>query len=252
MPSMPARLPTLAAPLLVAALALLGCEDPPARLPCEPGVPCEAASAEVCAHGLEATLYGRAAFAEGTCVARDEATCRASAITCAHFGQCAFSPTPRADACRARADRDLLASRDPGCTRGTCVAVADADCANARVCREEGRCTAKDNVCVATAETCRASSLCQAVGFCSVTAQGTCRAATPADCVRTEPCERFGACAPRDGRCVPCESSSACRSDGACELVGQTCRATSDLHCRAAEVCRSGGRCRAFQGACVR
>lgn len=238
------------------ALLLVACAEPPDAPFCEPGVACPSASPDHCASGLEATLHGRAAFADQTCVARDEATCRASTLTCAHFGQCSYAPTASgrtsSGACPKDSDRDHLASRDPRCTRHTCVAEGD-DCKASRVCREEGRCTARDGICVATDTTCQSADLCQTLGFCTLIGD-RCRP-TAADCLRSERCKDFGDCGLRGERCAPCERSDGCRQDGLCALVdgpAPACRATDPSHCRASEACKREGRCRQHQGRCER
>jgi hypothetical protein len=237
--------------LALVIFAALGCEAPPYRPLCEPGIPCISASTEVCAKGPEARLHGRAALVDGTCGPRDEATCQRSEITCRIFGQCAMPTAPRAADCAAERDRDFLASRDPRCAKGTCIAARDEDCQAATVCDLEGRCAAKDGVCVARSPAdCEASDLCRALGACSLVGD-RCEAA-PADCAATDICATFGECGHAKGTCVACERSDACRREGLCERVGTTCRATSDAHCRRAEACAQGQRCRAFQGACTR
>lgn len=243
----------LTALALAIALTLVACTDA-TRPICEPGVPCAHASEAACAAGLEATLYGRAAFADGTCVARDDATCRNSALTCAYFGQCAFSPTAPTTtrACQARTDRDFHASRDPACAAGTCVAASDADCTAAAICLEEGRCTAKNTLCVGTATSCKDSTLCQTLGWCAPHPNGQCRPATPADCQASARCDSFGDCGLRGDTCTACNRSDACRTDGLCATVGGICRATETNHCRPSEACKTSGRCRALHGACVR
>ncbi len=219
---------------------------------CEPGMPCPHASEAACAAGPEATLYGRAAFANGTCIARDDATCRASTVTCAYFGQCAFSPTAPATTCQARTDRDFQASRDPTCTAGTCIAATDADCAAAAICREEGRCTARNNICVGSPATCKDSTLCRTLGWCALQPNGQCRPASPTDCQASARCQSFGDCGLRGDTCTACNRSDACRTDGLCAAVAGICRATDTSHCRPSEACRTSGRCRALHGACVR
>jgi hypothetical protein len=231
------------------AVCLVACTAPPAEPFCEPGVPCAVATAEYCAHGLESKLYGRAAFSDSTCVARDDTTCRDAALTCAQFGQCSFSPTAPTGTCAASADRDFLASRDPACTRGTCVARGN-DCEAARVCRDEGRCVARDGVCVADDKSCRDAAYCATLGWCT-SKNGRCRP-TAADCARSERCDRFGDCGLRGESCASCERSDGCRAEGLCALVERSCRATDTARCRASEACQREQRCRAFQGACVR
>lgn len=238
--------------VVAASLVAAACSEPPARPLCEPHELCLPASEEACASGPEARLYGRAGYANGTCVARDEATCRASTVTCAHFGQCAFSPTPpRPGPCPGGGNRDFLASRNPSCISSTCVAASDEDCRAARVCTEEGRCTASGGICVAENEAdCRASANCPKLGWCQRTTDGQCRPAAITDCQRSERCQRFGDCGLRGAGCSPCRSSDACRVEGLCERVQATCRATEPRHCQASEACKREGRCRLERGAC--
>jgi hypothetical protein len=242
------------------ALLFMACAEPPSAPFCEPGVPCPAASPDHCAAGLEAKLHGRSAFADGTCVAKDDAACEASTVTCALFGQCSApssaAPASTPDACPKNADRDHLASRDPRCTRNTCIA-RDDDCKDARVCREEGRCLARDGVCVATEATCKTASLCRTLGWCTLsdpTGSARCRP-TASDCLRSKRCQDFGDCGLRGERCAPCERSDGCRLEGLCALVDSpspACRATDPGHCRASEACKREGRCRQHQGRCER
>ncbi|HRE90414.1 MAG TPA: hypothetical protein PK095_14880, partial [Myxococcota bacterium] len=67
-------------------LLVAACAEPPDAPFCEPGLPCLVASPEHCAAGLEAHLYGRATFADGTCAATDDNTCASASVTCGHFG----------------------------------------------------------------------------------------------------------------------------------------------------------------------
>jgi hypothetical protein len=249
-------------PIALSSIAWLACSAEADRPLCEPGVPCASASEALCAYGREARLHGRAAFADGTCVASDDATCSAASITCGLWGQCHAgqrSAAPPASGCAAKTDRDFQASRDPACSAGTCVATGD-DCRQAGICRLEGRCTAKDGVCVPDAASCSASEFCRSLGWCTLVTgkrQGSpagpwCRAGSAADCQRAARCRDHGECTFAGGECVTCLRSPDCRQNGLCGRVGNACRATKPEHCAAAVACKRDGRCRLFQGNCVK
>lgn len=222
--------------------------DPPF---CEPGLDCAAATADHCAAGREARLYGRSAFSGGTCVADDDDACAASMVTCRLWGQCHAPPEGhRPTGCAAEADRDFVASRDPRCAVGTCVAATDEGCQGARVCLVEGRCRAADGVCVADAERCRASELCESIGWCSL--MGTrCGAASQDDCAQAEICRRYGKCHQSRGSCTACDRSAGCRDEGLCHQLNGRCAATIAAHCERSTACRRDGRCRLYHGACA-
>lgn len=239
-------------PRLVLALVTLAaaCDPVAPRTVCEPGQPCAGATEASCAEGPSATLYGRAALTQGTCAATSDARCAASTVTCRVFGQC-HAPTsaPSFAGCPA-SDVDFFASRNAGCSPGTCVAAGE-DCRGARVCTLEGRCVAKDGVCVAEAAACRASDRCREAGQC-VVAGAACRAGSREDCLGSAGCRERGDCGLSDGACVSCAASQDCKNEGLCQRVERSCRATATEHCQASLACRRDGRCRAFQGACVK
>jgi len=230
---------------------------------CQPDRPCPGITAELCAAGREATLYGRGELASGTCVARDADTCRRSELACKTWGQCSAPSastvtTQCAEAVqRPERDVDFLASRNVLCGMGrTCVATSSDDCRAALVCTMEGRCTAKDGVCIASSEDdCRAASNCAQLGWCSL--YGTrCTATRYEDCQRSRACDDWSECgiAQELQGCTACSRSLDCQNDGRCARspVADRCIAVDEPHCMASAVCKSEGRCRASQGVCVR
>ena len=238
--------------LALSGACLATCRAEPDRPFCEPGLACATASETACATGPEAVRHGRSTFLHGSCVAFDPAQCEAASLTCAVWGQCHAPPpdyTPTG-ACDASSDRDFLASRNPACTLGTCLA-QESDCQKARVCALEGRCSARNGVCVADDRACKASELCLTLGACALVGS-ECRPGSAADCQRSRACLDYANCALSGGRCVACDRSSDCRERGLCERVGRQCLATADPPCRASAACRKGGLCRAFRGACVK
>jgi hypothetical protein len=53
------------------------------------------------------------------------------------------------------------------------------------------------------------------------------------------------------GKCVPCDASEMCRSQGMCADVAGQCRAVTDEACRSADACGQLGWCASKDGACV-
>ncbi|MCC6623418.1 MAG: hypothetical protein IT385_19315 [Deltaproteobacteria bacterium] len=250
--------------LVVVAAASLAC-DPRHGAPCPPDRACATASAELCAGGPEAALYGRSAFVDGTCAARDDGACARASLTCRLWGQCSAPTTSVSGACPGgdgERDRDFLASRHLACGAGrTCVAARDEDCRRALACSHEGRCVARAGVCVAASDAdCRASAFCADVGWCSLVGRpgeaGRCTAASAEDCRASRACDDWGQCglAPGGAGCTECERSFDCTQEGLCARVlsGDRCLATEARHCQRAAACRTEGRCRPSQGRCVK
>ncbi|MCX4240028.1 hypothetical protein [Paraliomyxa miuraensis] len=132
------------------------------------------------------------------------------------------------------------------------------DCAQSRVCKDEGRCHLYDGItpdrCVALTDLdCRASTGCAREGKCSLGRLGEC-VAEPADCARTDACRDAGICAHEHGRgCVagPAECKASCRFSGACELRDGVCVATGAEHCAKSSQCRGTGQCTLDGDRCV-
>jgi hypothetical protein len=103
-----------------------------------------------------------------TCVARSDADC-ADTWTCREHQACAmqhgFCRAPDAPPVP---DRSGPCAATPGCVEGgtchrvgdRCLALTDADCAAAPLCRAEGRCDAQFGFCVASHATCAAMPHC--------------------------------------------------------------------------------------------
>ena len=256
----------LAALAALATVAACGAPEPGpcgVAVVCEPGDRCFPAGCDVatrCALGPEGALYGRATGIDGGCAATTDDACRRSAVTCPFWGQCWAPPADLAPRGRCpestRHDGDFLAAHRPACAGlGTCVALHDDDCTNARICALEGRCTAKDGVCVATRDAdCKSSELCRELGRCSLEGHGGdgCRALTLGDCASSVVCRDHGDCGVLEGSCGDCRRSEWCASEGLCTLGETGCRATSDEQCRGTRACREEGRCRVQLGRCVR
>ena len=134
------------------------------------------------------------------------------------------------------------------CTGGyhACTADTNEECAQAKVCHEDGECTAKDGKCVAT--DCAKALTCKQEGQCTAK-DGKCVAAGT-DCAEALTCKQEGRCTAKDGKCVAvgtdCAKALICTQEGRCTASEDGhCWVRDNHDCAEAQVCTQEGRCTA-------
>ncbi len=159
----------------------------------------------------------------------------------------------RSDECAERGECGVRTWR-AGDRGWRCVVESADDCADASVCREEGRCGFDPHIdeeaCIAAEPAhCLESAECAAEGRCALGAAGAC-VTSEQGCRDSAACAEDDRCAPRDeGFCSRAWADAvtwcdeACRSEGACERDGEACRVVKADDCRASDGCRDHGRC---------
>jgi hypothetical protein len=191
-------------------------------------------------------------------VPRGEVVC-AYGDVCIPTRACKFNGacTHSRNSCVATNDEDCRQSG--GCAEGRCHLVdgkcsaTQAGCKASRSCEDEGRCTLKGDVCIATDAGCANSRACKTERRCRAV-DGVC--ANPADKPNcTIPCEMYGLCTSRRGRCVAtkpqhCQKSDACKSKGTCRPHEGRCVALTARDCAA--VCKVFGTCHPVGGQCAK
>ena len=75
---------------------------------------------------------------------------------------------------------------------------------------------------------CRASKECTIKGRCFVSIAGFCEA----------------------GRQEDCETSTGCKDEGNCTLIGSYCKPSEDAHCKRSKQCQAEGKCTFLEGGC--
>ena len=226
-----------------------------------------------CSESYECKTYGLCGERKGYCYARTQVDCHRS-VACNQSGSCTIGGgrchvggpknCAQSEDCRNNGRCSYAKSEKQGdkTLPARCYVATDADCLNAKVCREGKACAAVGNRCIVS---CQQTDSCKRAGRCTLrpanpatNQPAACIVGGDTDCAKSKACLLAGACGRVGRRCaarddVSCLRSNLCKEQGRCHAKRGRCGANSNIDCQRSTVaCAREGRCRFQNGTCVK